>query len=272
MFLTAIVCLLILGWGLQTENAMKFNTLLKVIDILLMILIVSYFISKGSYFYILAIIFAVKLLYNTSPFFLLWGTAFENTMLQFQTMYVIDRVKPLFDKRGGVFIANHASGCFNDYIASCALGSESRLLVVNPGPLGASGIPRDSTKYICPLDRSNGRSGYEAMKSLIRTHVMKDDKSLIVFGEDLSKKTSKWLMAPVRSGILKLCWEMNIPLYGMWIDWPCQFPITFRDDDRRLEVREWIIHESPGDFDTIDELSTYVNNVFEKYINCSGGQ
>lgn len=268
MIVISIIAILALGWALQTENLMKYNTALKILDIIIMLLVVIYFIRLGKTFYPVALIFIISMVYNISPFFLLWGSDFRKTMLQFNSMYTVDRIKPLFDKRGGVFIANHASGCFNDYIASCSLGSENRLLVVNPGPLGASGIPQNSDSHVCFLDRGNGRSGYQAMKELIRKHVMQGGKSLIVFGEDLSMKSSKWVMAPVRSGIIKLCWEMNIPLYGMWIDWPCQFPITFRNDDRRLEVREWIIHESPGDHESVDKLLLEVNNNFNRYINC----
>lgn len=268
MIVVSIIGILVLGWALQIENMMKYNTALKVFDILIMLLMVIFFIRLGRNFYPVALMIFISMVYNVSPFFLLWGKDFKKTMQQFSSMYTVDRIKPLFDKRAGVFIANHASGCFNDYIASCALGSENRLLVVNPGPLGANGIPKDSDSHVCFLDRSNGRSGYQAMRDIIRTHVMKNEKSIIVFGEDLQLKNTKWKMAPVRSGIIKLCWEMNIPIYGMWIDWPCQFPIAFRNDDRRLEVSEWIIHESPGDFESVDKLLSYVNNNFNRCINC----
>ena len=268
MILVAVVGLFILGLALQKENMMKYNTALKVIDIIMMLLVVIYLITRGPYFYPLAIMMIIRSIYNIAPLYLVWGEDFKYTMTQFKNMYTVNRIKPLFDKRGGVFIANHASGCFNDFIASCALGSENRLLVVNQGPLGAKGIPQDSNEYLCTLDRSNGKSGYQAMRNLIRKHIMSGDKSLIVFSEDLTKKSSKWSMAPIRSGIVKLCWEMNIPIYGMWIDWPCQFPITFRNDDRRLDVSEWIIHGSPGDFESHEELLLHVNNNFNKYINC----
>lgn len=263
--LIVIASLLVIGWALQKENTMKYNTYLKIIDILLMITTVLLALRIS---YPLAIVLFIRMLYNVAPYFLLWGEDFEFTMSQFRHLYTIDRVKPLFDKRAGIFIANHASGCFNDFIGACALGSENRLLIVNPGPLGANGIPVNSDKYVCCLNRSGGKTGYQAMRELIRKHVIQREKSLIVFGEDLNLKTSKWKMAPIRSGVIRLCWEMNIPIYGTWIDWPCQFPLAFRSDSRRLEVREWIIHESPGDFKSCDELLLFVNNNFNKYINC----
>jgi hypothetical protein len=262
-----LLALVVLGWALQEENIMKYNTALKIIDVLLMVMVVVYITKMGIRFYPLAIFLTLRFIYNIAPFFLLWGKDFNYTMEQFQYLYTINRVKPLFVKRGGVFIANHACGSFNDFIASCSLGSKDRLLVVNPGPLGST-IPKDSSQYVCCLDRSGKKSGYDSMKDLMIKHILKNDRSLIVFAENLNLKTSKWKMAPVRSGIVKLCWEMNIPIYGMWIDWPCQFPITFRQDDRCLDVSEWIIHESPGDADSPEELLLSVNNNYEKYINC----
>lgn len=262
--LVFITSFLILGWSLQRENPMKYNTALKIIDLLLMVFTVLLVLPFS---YPLAIVLCIRTIYNIAPYILLWRKEFDYVISQFKYMYKVDRVKPLFDKKGGVFIANHASGCFNDFMGACAITSERRLLVVNPGPLGATSIPRDSDKYICFLDRSEGNTGYQAMKDLITKHIIKNDNSLIVFGENLKLKTSKWKMAPIRSGIIRLCWEMNIPIYGMWIDWPCQFPIAFREDERNLEVREWIIHDSPRGFDSCDELLLFVNNNFNKYIN-----
>lgn len=260
-----IISLLILGWSLQKENPMKHNTTIKSIDVLLMILTILLIIPFS---YPLAIIIALRTIYNIAPYILLWVKEFDFIISEFRHLYTIDRVKPLFDKRGGIFIANHASGCFNDFIGACAIGSENRILVVNPGPLGSNGIPQYSDKYVCVINRSEGKTGYQAMKDLMRKHIMQNDKSLVVFGENLKLKTSKWKMAPIRSGVVRLCWEMNIPIYGMWIDWPCQFPISFRSDERRLEIREWIIHESPGDFSSFDELLLFVNNNYNKFINC----
>lgn len=246
---------------------MKYNTVLKIIDVTIMIMVIVYLFRMGRVFYPLMIFYFLRLIYNITPYFLLWIKDIGYTMDQYQHLYVADRVKPLFDKRGGVFIANHASGCFNDFMASCVLGSDNRFLVINPGPLGIS-IPNDNKKYVCCLDRSKGKSGYESMKDLIRKYIMNEDRSLIVFAENLDLKTTKWKMAPVRSGIVNLCWEMNIPIYGMWIDWPSQYPIAVRSDERRVEVREWIIHDSPGDMESSEELLLYVNNNYERYVNC----
>lgn len=167
-----------------------------------------------------------------------------------------------------VYIANHGVGTLDDVVALGALASEFRSIVINPGPSGLSSIPKECREFMCCLDRSK-QSGYEAMKKILEEENIGKNKSLIVFGEDLETKTKINGFAPkLRSGILKLCWEMNIPVALTYIDWSrsSQFPSILSESmEKVLNVSELgIVSRYPREeFSSYIALKTHLESILK---------
>jgi len=244
--------LIVLGLSVQEEMGAKGNTLVRILDVILNLVVVGWFLTylvtdrSNPILLLLLGYWAVRSVENISPILrimyynltipsthesVIW--AIERT----RPCYVIDRVTPHYRKNPVIYVANHALWCLDDVVALGALSAPDLLVVINKAPSGLGIIPQNCRERLCVLDR-RGKSGYEALRTAVREEVVGKRRSLVIFAEDMTLKQSVREPAVLRTGTFKIASEFGIPVVPMWIDWPCQFPSILRSTEKRLRVRE----------------------------------
>jgi len=263
-FCILLVCLLLLGWGLQMDGQVRTNTVVKFIDLimnLVMIIWASWELVGGGPKSLVWAFLLYRSFFNILPLCKMMISNYTNptstelvqqVCLESRRDYTIEWERK-FDKPC-IYIANHALGCLDDIVALGALSRKRLSVVINTGPSGLRGIPNDCRDYMCVINRKEGvrGSGYQTMKEIIHSEILGKGKSLIVFAEDMKKKESVNKPAPLRSGTIALARQLNIPVVPLWIEWPCLFPTLLNPCSKLLVVKEGTPIQRPeGDLKTM---------------------
>jgi 1-acyl-sn-glycerol-3-phosphate acyltransferase len=253
MWEVTLVSLVLLGAAFKEEYGAKGNTTVRVIDLLLNLIVITWalvsIIVKGPRPLTLFLLYwGYRSLTNVLPLtkLIYYNLMRENseanlvrTIEDVRPHYFIDRVTPHYRSRPVIYVANHALWCIDDVIALAALSGSDLLVVINPNPSGINMIPKTCRERMCVLDRQGGkRSGFEALRGAVKEEVLGKGRSLIIFSEDMGRKRDVGEVAPLRSGVFKVALEYKIPIVPMWIKWPCQFPTILRSVNKVLRVFE----------------------------------
>jgi 1-acyl-sn-glycerol-3-phosphate acyltransferase len=164
-----------------------------------------------------------------------------------------------------IYLANHALWCLDDFIALGALASKRLSIVMNAGPSGLKAIPNQCRDYLCIINRKEGErgSGFKVMEEMINTEIIERGKSLLIFPEDMKRKTEVDKLAPLRSGVIALSKKYNIPIVPIWIQWPCRFPTILNSCEKTIVIKEGkkII---PQGFDSVDLLKNTIHKTLSE--------
>jgi 1-acyl-sn-glycerol-3-phosphate acyltransferase len=274
----SVVALILLGWSFQMEGP-RLNTTVKVVDLLINILvcvIAGRIIMRGGAWAIGAGFFLYRGVNNILPLCKMMVAnctressieTVQNVCCEARKDYSIHWERR--ETEPCIYVANHALWCLDDIVALGALSRKRLSVVINAGPSGLTGIPRDCREYMCVIQRKTGErgEGFRAMKNIMEEEILRRGKSLILFPEDMKKKTSPKIPAPVRSGTLQLARDLNIPIVPLWIHWPCQFPTLLNSCSKDLIVREGG-RITPGQTQDIQQLKeriirtwTFLSNI-----------
>lgn len=252
----SIVALIVLGLSIQEEYGAKGNTAVRILDtgmnlVVIFWALLSFVIHRRDLqnqplrFALLALAF--KCVLNVYPLFrVIYNNATlpcsEDTVLKIceglRDDYFVDRVSPQYRDKPVIYVANHALWCLDDIVALGALSGPDLSVVVNINPSGLGSIPVGCRTRVCTIDRTSGRYGYQALHKLVQEEVLGNGRSLIIFPEDMKKKTRVDRVAPLRTGTFKIARELHIPIVPLWIDWPCQFPSVIRSTEKVLRIHE----------------------------------
>lgn len=268
-WIVTLIAIFLLGCGLQMDVGVRANTSIKILDVVFNLIVIVWAtieIYNRSIYSPLMSILLYKALHNIYPLMKLMisnftlrptSQAVEYICTQARGDYVIENLTRIPESAEPViYVCNHALWSLDDLVAIGAMAREDLLVVINVNPAGLSVIPRDSSKYICIIERTGQKgSGYESMKRIIKEHMIDNGKSLIVFPENMKLKTDVNKLAPFRNGVFNLAKEMDVPIVPMWINWPCQFPSLLTSTDKILSIaRGGKI--SPKYFSSVDDLKT----------------
>jgi hypothetical protein len=254
--LLAIITLIIVGFSLQLEYGPKANTLVRIIDLFLNFLVIIFGIIEirsGSPLQLLLGFLVYRSIVNILPVLEVMVSNFtmpsnidtvEKVCLKAREHYNVIWERSLQPKPC-IYLANHALWCLDDIVALGAISSRKLSIVININPSLLSVIPVGCREYMCTIDRERGDngeivkgSGFSAMKTILQEEVLEKGKSLIIFPENMKLKTDVNKMAPLRSGVVKLARELEIPLVPIWITWPSQFPTILTSTDKVLRIQE----------------------------------
>lgn len=240
-FALGLSLLTLLGVHLQTLGS-KTNTSVRVIDLLSnLLVIIFFFLHLPTPLKILFGIWAWKCFLNIYPL----GEAFCGQVFKVPDVRVVEescdrakhwfRVPDLKTDTPSLYVCNHALGSLDDIVAIGALTDVSLSVLINGSPSGLGVIPPDCRSRLCVLPP--GKKRYERTREILREEILDGGKSMIVFPEDMMKKKSSRSLAPLRTGVINLCWEMGIPVIPLWLDWPTQFPSVFANPRKTLSGR-----------------------------------
>jgi 1-acyl-sn-glycerol-3-phosphate acyltransferase len=231
----------------------KGNTLVRVIDFLLNLSVIAWFLAhlidypqRDVPLGIVLAYWAYRSLLNIGPllriaYYTLSLDKSEETVVRaveaVRPHYFIDRVSPYYRETPVIYVANHALWSLDDVVALASLSAPDLLVVINQAPSGIATIPENCRERLCAIDR-RGKTGYEALRNIVKEEVVEKRRSLVIFAEDMSKKKRVEEPAPLRTGTFKIASEFGLPIVPMWIDWPCQFPSILRSTEKILKITE----------------------------------
>lgn len=270
MFALGLSLLTLLGVQLQTLGSST-NTSVRGVDLLMNILVILFFFRFGPRSPLLGIFFGLwawRSLLNVYPL----GEMFCNQVLRRPDVRIVeescDRARKWFSVPNlktdtpSVYICNHALGSLDDIVAIGALADDSLSVLINGQPSGLGVIPPDCRSRMCVLPPGVNR--YQVAGKIMREEILERGKSMIVFPEDMRKKLSVDSLAPLRTGVINLCWEMNIPVIPLWLDWPTRFPSVFTNPHKILSGRRSSQPLYPKNFSNSDEFRKKIQKKLEK--------
>lgn len=238
----------LLGIQLQGMGS-KTNTAVRAIDLCMNLFVIGFFlwalirnIPLSPPLRICWGVWAVKCLLNIYPLCEIFFNQAVSPKNETSVVEFCERIKDFFrvpDLKSPVpcvFISNHALGSLDDILSIGALTHSSLSVMINGEPSGLTVIPRSCRERMCVLPSGSNR--YETAKRILREEILEAGKSMIVFPEDMRKKTSVDTLAPLRTGVIHICWELGIPVVPVWFDWPSLFPSVFGDTRKQLGGRK----------------------------------
>lgn len=260
IFALGISLLTILGVHLQTLGSTT-NTSVRTVDLLMNLLVIIFFFRMGFSNPLVGGFFGIwawRCAINIYPL----GEMFCNQLLKTPDGRIVeescDRARKWFGVPDlktdvpSVYICNHALGSLDDIVAIGALTDDSILVMINGNPSGLGIIPPDCRSRVCVLPPGTNR--YLAAREIIRDQILVGGKSMIVFPEDMGKKLSVDSLAPLRTGVINICWEMKIPVIPLWLDWPTRFPSVFTHPHKTLSGRRTPQPLLPENFSNSDNF------------------
>lgn len=248
--LILIFGLVMFGFSLQLEYGPRANTVIMLLDVILNILVIVFGIVQirvGSPLQLVFGYLVYRSLVNIAPLSKIILQSLISKPSEDVVAEVCHRAKEdyniIWDRkpqpRPCIYLANHALWCMDDIVAIGAL-SDSNLSVVTISCKSAlKAVPIGCRRNLCTIEKGFERgSGFEAMKTILREEVLEKRKSLVVFPENMKLKADVNKMAPLRTGVIKLARELDIPLVPIWITWPCQFPTIVNSTEKVLRIKE----------------------------------
>jgi len=281
IWLFLVLGLVLLGLSLQLELRARGNTYVRLIDLTLNIIVLTWAvfeicIRRSSVLSPLFSILAMRSIVNIYPLMKIMGrslinnpseSAVEDICLDQRRYYSVDRRRCVVPESQPpcIFIANHSLWSIDDVSAIAALSASNLLVVMNIGASGIKVVPRGCRNHLCTIDREPGKggSGFDNLKKTMEEEVLIKGKSLVIFPEDMKLKRSVGQLAPFRSGTFKLAKELNIPVIPMWISWPCQFPTILNSTEKVLRTVEGPLIR-PGDFQSVDLFKSRVTETLTR--------
>ena len=287
IFLLFILCLTLLGTHLQASGP-KTNTLVRVLDLVSNVAVILYFLSvmvpgrildqnpgRNSplipgriYFHFLLGLWAWKSYWNIFPLVKLMVNHSGSDSTESYVAAVCDEAGRDYEIRGFprkdfgiksgkeppcVYIANHGLGVLDDIVVLGALTDSRLSILMNPSAGGMDLVPRNCRERICILPPDTG-GRFEKTREILREEILRRGKSMIVFPEDMKKKKSCSQLAPLRTGVLKLCYELGIPVYPLWIHWLSRFPSVFGDTRKTIWVNQSVSGVTPHTYTSFDSF------------------
>jgi hypothetical protein len=278
LFLLILVSLIFLGVHLQSYG-MKTNTAVRMIDLVTNILVIFYFIK-----FILATslrknlgihpllgmgvgIWAWKSYFNIFPLLKLLANHSNSDVTEGYIEALCEESRGDFELKNHprpsfpcIYLSNHAMGSLDDVVATAALTTDTLTVLMNPGPGGLNHIPANCRKRVCVLPPDTGNR-FQESRNILKEEILERGKSMVVFAEDMKQKMNGNRLAPLRTGIIRIAWELNIPIIPLWIDWPSQFPSLFSDTRKILQFREDPSAILPGKYKNFE---TFHRECFER--------
>jgi hypothetical protein len=161
-----------------------------------------------------------------------------------------------------VYLCNHALGSLDDVVVLGALTDVSLSVLINANPSGMGVIPPDCRDRLCVLPPGENR--YKTAEKILREEILEGGKSMIVFPENMKKKSSVNSLAPLRTGLIYICWELGIPVIPLWLDWPTQFPSVFANPHKTLSGKRSSQPLIPKDFSNSNDFHREITNKLGK--------
>lgn len=255
LFLLILVSLIFLGIHLQSYG-MKTNTTVRIIDLITNLIVISYFVkillAKGLHkkmeiHPLLGIgvgIWAWKSYFNIFPLLKLLVNHSNSDVTEGYIRAVCEEARGDFELKNHprprvpcIYLANHAMGSLDDVVATAALTTDTLSVLMNPGPGGLNYIPKDCRSRVCVLPPDTGNRFLES-RNILRREILERGKSMIIFAEDMKQKVNGARLAPLRTGIIRIAWELDIPIVPLWIVWPSEFPSLLSDTRKIVKFRE----------------------------------
>jgi hypothetical protein len=297
-FLLTLTTLTLLGVQLQTLGS-KTNTLLRIIDLSMNFLVIGTFLVIGFQHstrggkmsrkpttplevlpptclkvilgicskFLLGIWFW-KCVLNVYPLMEMFYRHFVDSGNPRFVSEICDRNKTWFAvpdlkaETPSVFICNHGMHSLDDVVAIGALTDDRTSVLINGNPSGLSLIPANCRERMCVLPP--GADRYERTKEILREEILERGKSMIVFPEDMKRKSSVHSLAPLRRGVINICWELGIPVIPLWFEWPTPFPSVFRDTGKKLLGKRTSKSLDPKNFSNSEDFHREITIKLEK--------
>lgn len=278
--LLTLAILTLLGAHLQTLGS-KTNTLVRIIDLSMNFLVIGTFLVIGvqhatrrSGFSTLPTLPGVlvgiwfwKCVLNVYPLLEMFYRHFVESGNPRFIAEICDRnrtwfaVPELKAETPSVFVCNHGMHSLDDVVAIGALTDDRTSVLINGNPSGLSRIPGNCRDRMCVLPPGGDR--YERTREMFREEILERGKSMIVFPEDMKKKSSVRSLAPLRRGVINICWELGIPITPLWLEWPTPFPSVFRDTGKKLLGRRTTKSLDPKNFSNSEDFRREITNKLE---------